>query len=83
MAQKMVDERKRYMESLKSLHIKEELSNTKCYELYYSKSYKDHVLSFNSCIKSTKNEYKKFIITKSMWKKIKKNFLLIDYVLKQ
>ena len=38
------------------------LSSCKILKLYYSKSYKDYVLSFNF------GKSKKYIITKSMWK---------------
>ena len=48
------------------------LSSTKHAKVYYSKAYKDLVLSFNfiNC--------KKFILTRSMWKVFKKSINLID-----
>ena len=49
MAQAMIDEKIKFLESnSNSIHIEEKLSDTKSYELYKSKSYKDYVLSFNS-----------------------------------
>ena len=51
------------------------LSDYKSVRLYYSKSYKDYVLSL------ALGNSKKFIITKSMWKIFKIYYPLIDKVL--
>lgn len=53
------------------------LSENKYAKLYYSESYKELVLSFNI------NRSKSFIITKSMWKKLRPHILLIDSQLSQ
>ena len=52
-----------------------QLNDTKHARIYYSKAYKDYVLSFN--INSTKS----FIITRDMWKVFKLNIFLIDAIL--
>ena len=49
-----------------------ELSKSKHARIYFSKSYKDTVLSLNI------NQCKSFIITRSMWKLLKANIHLID-----
>lgn len=53
------------------------LSENKYARLYYSESYKDIVLSFNI------NRSKSFIITKSMWVKLRPHILAIDTQLSQ
>ena len=51
------------------------LDKTKTMRMYNSESYKDYVL----CLHFSNN--KKYIITKSMWKKFRINFAQIDHVL--
>lgn len=51
------------------------LSNSKSVNLYYSKSYKQYVLSFNF------GNYKKYIITKQMWIILRKFITNIDTTL--
>ena len=50
-------------------------SNSKTLRLYYSKSYKEYVLSFKL------GRTKKFIVTKSMWNILKKYLPKIDKAL--
>jgi hypothetical protein len=50
-------------------------SNSKVLRLYYSKSYKEYVLSFKL------GKTKKFIVTKSMWKILKQYIPQIDKTL--
>ena len=62
---------------LKSIHIKNDefigyLSNSKFFKIYYSKVYKDYVISFNF------TNCKKFVITRSMWKNFKRFIGIID-----
>ena len=52
-----------------------QLNETKHARIYYSKAYKDYVLSFN--INSTKS----FIITRDMWKIFKLNIIQFDSIL--
>lgn len=81
MAQAMIDNLK-YKKKLssKSEHLKTfdftfNFTNYKSVRIYYSKSYRDFVLSLNL------GNSKKFIITKSMWKIFKIYFSLIDKLL--
>jgi hypothetical protein len=48
------------------------LSKTKTFRMYYSKSYKDFVISFNF------TNCRKFIISRSMWKIFRKYINIID-----
>lgn len=48
------------------------LSKTKTFRMYYSKSYKDYVISFNF------TNCRKFIISRSMWKIFRKYINIID-----
>jgi predicted nucleic acid-binding Zn finger protein len=48
------------------------LSKTKRFHMYYSKSYKDYVISFNF------TNCRKFIISRSMWKIFRKYINIID-----
>ena len=62
---------------LKSLHNKNDefigyLSHSKFFKIYYSKVYKDYVVSFNF------TNCKKFVITRSMWKNFKRFIGIID-----
>ena len=52
-----------------------QLSNSKSVQLYYSKSYKKYVVSFNF------GNYKKYIITKQMWLVLRKFIPQIDLIL--
>jgi hypothetical protein len=48
------------------------LSKSKKFRMYYSKSYKDYVISFNF------TNCRKFLISRSMWKIFRKYINIID-----
>lgn len=86
MAQKMIDnQRKKEIKHTSMKNVASQtgdiyefsvcLSNHKRARLYYSESYKDYVLSLSY------NSSKKFIISKSMWKKLRVFLKNIDFVL--
>ena len=68
MAQAMIDKLKKSSK----FDFTFNLSNYKSVRIYYSKSYKDYVVSFNL------GNSKKFIVTKSMWKTFKIFYPLIN-----
>ena len=80
MAQKMIDLKKkqlcRSVESQTECHVtpdfRIQLSKNKYIKLYKSKCYSDYILTLNV------NESKKIVITKSMWKILRKNIKQID-----
>ena len=71
----MIDKLKKSVSTQTELDFTFFLSDYKSVRLYYSKSYKDYVVSLNL------GNSKKFIITKSMWKTFKIYYPLIDKVL--
>ena len=80
MAQKMIDLKKKQLcrqvetqtENLLSPDFRIQLTKNKYMKLYKSKCYNDFILTLNV------NESKKIVITKSMWKIIRKNINQID-----
>lgn len=80
MAQAMIDKFKKIKsvstQTKSELDFTFFLSNYKSVRIYYSKSYKDYVVSLNL------GNSKKFIITKSMWKTFNIYYPLIDRVLR-
>jgi hypothetical protein len=52
-----------------------QLNESKRARLYWSEAYKDYVLAFNI------NKSKSFIITRSMWKKLRNHLIQINNVL--
>ena len=82
MAQAQIDFFKKQLEKTNNNKITQteidysiQLNETKHARIYYSKVYKDYVLSFN--INSTKS----FIITRDMWKIFKLNIIQFDSIL--
>ena len=82
MAQAQIDFFKKQLEKTNNNKITQteidysiQLNETKHARIYYSKAYKDYVLSFN--INSTKS----FIITREMWKIFKLNIIQFDSIL--
>lgn len=82
MAQAQIDFFKKQLEKTNNNKITQteidysiQLNETKHARIYYSKAYKDYVLSFN--INSTKS----FIITRDMWKIFKLNIIQFDSIL--
>lgn len=82
MAQAQIEYFKRILNKNKNIsnkilvdEINIKLNNSKYFKLYYSKAFKDHVLSFNI------NSAKSFIITKDMWKIFRQKILEIDNIL--
>lgn len=53
------------------------ISNTKKIQLYYSKSFKDYIVSFNI------NKNKKFILTKDKWLIFRKHIEEFDEIMTQ
>lgn len=78
MAQAMIDQfkKKKSVSTQTQLDFTFFLSNYKSVRIYFSKSYKDNVVSLNL------GNSKKFIITKSMWKTFNIYYPLIDKVLR-
>lgn len=72
MAQAMIDKFKKSASTQTEFDFTFFLSNYKSVRIYYSKSYKDYVVSFNL------GNSKKFIVTKSMWKILKIYYPLIN-----
>ena len=74
MAQAQVDQ----IKFLKNLAVQKDnemtinLSKSKKFRMYYSKSYKDYVISFNF------TNCRKFLISRSMWKIFRKYINIID-----
>lgn len=81
MAQAMLDAKKKnYTRTIASQTGEDtefciQLSKSKSVQLYYSKSYKKYVVSFNF------GNYKKYIITKQMWLVLRKFIPQIDSIL--
>ena len=80
MAQAMIDLRTKLKKNVstqtqESIDFFFKFTNYKSARIYHSKSYKDYVLSLNL------GHSKKFIITKSMWKKFNIYYPFIDSVL--
>lgn len=72
MAQAMIDKLKKSASTQTEFDFTFFLSNYKSVRIYFSKSYKDYVVSFNLGIS------KKFIVTKSMWKILRIYYPLIN-----
>ena len=75
MAQAMIDKLKKSVSTQTQFDFTFHLTNYKSVRIYYSKSYKDYVVSLNL------GNSKKFIVTKSMWKIFKIYYPLIDKIL--
>lgn len=80
MAQAMIDMRKKFSTISTQTNEEDEeftiyLSKNKTFRVYKSKSYKSNVLSFNF------GNFKKYIVTKPMWKIFRSNILHIDRIL--
>ena len=72
MAQAMIDKLKKSTSTQTEFDFTFFLSNYKSVRIYFSKSYKDYVVSFNL------GNSKKFIVTKSMWKILRIYYPLIN-----
>ena len=72
MAQAIIDKLKKSVTTQTQFDFTFHLSNYKSVRIYYSKSYKEYVVSLNL------GNSKKFIINKSMWKIFKIFYPLID-----
>ena len=75
MAQAMIDKLKKNVSTQTQFDFTFNLTNYKTVRIYYSKSYKEYVVSLNL------GNSKKFIITKSMWKIFKIYYPLIEKIL--
>ena len=72
MVQAMIDKLKKSASTQTEFDFTFFLSNYKIVRIYFSKSYKDYVVSFNL------GNSKKFIVTKSMWKILRIYYPLIN-----
>ena len=71
----MIDKLKKNVSTQTQFDFTFNLTNYKTVRIYYSKSYKEYVVSLNL------GNSKKFIITKSMWKIFKIYYPLIEKIL--